>query len=230
LTVTETAAQGDENSIQSVLSRDQPVSLSAGIFLSAEKAWIVESARAILAGLHRGPPEGIVSYIVGEIIDNAQKALFKRVHFLFAGLDIDAANDYRIGMETFLRDYLVRYQDYAARLKELGISLEVSYRVNKQGFVIAITNSGMATPEELRRISDSIRIASTIRDPADAFVNDGDHSEGNGIGIIHVILMLRSLGVGPEAFSFQVDPARKQTGVQVILPLEKMQKENGIGE
>ena len=78
------------------------------------------------------------------------------------------------------------------------------------------------TEREKERISERILQAKKCRDLREAFVMFHDLTESGGMGIITMILMLRSLGINDSRFVFVPLPEEKETLTQLSIPLSAM--------
>ncbi len=139
--------------------------------------------------------------VVREIVLNAVKANVKRVFFKKLKLDINDPGEYENGMIKF-KDVV---SDLEFMKKELtGTDYRVVFKAKKvdNGFVFQLINNSKILPKEAERIRARLQNAAGSRNFAEAYEKSYDPSEGAGIGIILIILLLRNAGIGADSFKF----------------------------
>lgn len=155
-------------------------------------------------------------YCLGELLSNADKANVKRVYFKEKGLDIKNPKDYEIGMKSFLEDTFNNYS-YYKWLKEkenLYVKLILLKKDNK--IIIKTINNSTLTELEHDRIMERIDNAKKFNSLAEALMTV-DSSEGAGLGIVSIILILKKIGLDKTAFNVSCENGETITGI--TLPL-----------
>jgi HD-like signal output (HDOD) protein len=160
-----------------------------------------------------------LSYCLSELITNAKKANTKRVYFKFKKLDITNQADYELGMKTFKTDTLDDINYFLSLQKKAGlyIRLILQYRNNK--IKIEVRNNSDLTIFEYKRIHDKLSRAQQYTSVEQALEQIIDNSEGAGLGLVIMILMLEKIGLTEE--NFQVICENGETITRIILPLNK---------
>ena len=141
-----------------------------------------------------------LSYCLFELLDNASKANAKRIYFKEQHLDIDNQTDYESGMKNFKSNLSDNKQHYKDELESgmLQVHLQLSA---KDVISLAVSNNTKITEAEYKRIQDKIAKTMNYENVADAF-SDIDQTEGSGLGIITIVIMLRKLGLSMECLKF----------------------------
>lgn len=161
--------------------------------------------------------ENNLVYCLGELISNADKANVKRIYFKDKGLDIKNDDDYKIGMKTFLEDTFNDFS-YYKQLKQkenLYVKLRLLKKDNK--IMIEIINNSILTDFEYNRITERIDKAKKFNSLAEALMTV-DSSEGAGLGIVSIVLILKKIGLDKNAFN--VSCVNGETIIGITLPLE----------
>jgi len=188
------------------------------IFLNAALDFIVQKLKKkFLANNLR--------YVLQEVIDNANRALLKRVYFNKAGLDITKPDSYARGMETFALDYLAKEDEYVREFGTCGLCMEVHFHVTEGFLTILVKNTGLPTVEEMKRIQKRIDICATIRHTAEAFSQLSDRTEGAGLGTALSILLLRQITNNPpeiKPYTFYIDFDTEETIARVNISLSTL--------
>ena len=153
-----------------------------------------------------------LSYCLFELLDNASKANAKRIYFKEHNLNIDDEKDYKNGMQDFkstLDENTLHYQDQLKAGK-----LQVHLLLSADDVIsITVSNNTKITDLEYNRIKEKIEKTKVYNTMADA-INDIDQTEGSGLGIITVFIMLKKLGLASDHLQF------KTTDTETIATIE----------
>lgn len=158
-----------------------------------------------------------VSYCVKELAVNAKKANMKRVYFQEKGLKIENPDHYRHGMVNFKSDTLNNQNYYINLLKNQDLYIKIELLRWNDCCSVAVRNNVEILPPELERVQDKIDKARRYNSLEDAFAEVLDETEGAGLGILVLILMLKNLGF--EGDFFQIYTLGGETIARIILPL-----------
>ncbi len=142
--------------------------------------------------------------VVREIILNAAKANAKRVLFDRMGLNINDPKDYAKGMATF-KEIISNFDKMKDEIVSSSFRITIKMQKTESGFSIDITNNAQITPEEKKRIDFRIETANHFRNFSEAYEIVYDASEGAGLGIMLVVLLLYNAGIRDDAFSISYD-------------------------
>ncbi len=164
-----------------------------------------------------------LGYCLRELAVNAKKANTKRVYFQEKGLDIHDSDDYRIGMLTFRDETLENMDYYLQQQKEQGYYVRVVFHTKNRVLQVAVCNNAEITRYEQMRIFDRIARSRAYSSLEDAMENILDDTEGAGLGIVIMVLMLRRLGLDEDAFD--VDVRNGETVAQLRIPINQVHAE-----
>ena len=143
-----------------------------------------------------------LSYCLFELLDNASKANAKRIFFREQHLNINDRTDYESGMKNFKANLSDNTKHYKDEL-EAGM-LQVHLELSADDVIsLSVSNNTKITESEYQRIQDKIEKTKGYSNVADAFA-DIDQTEGSGLGIITVVIMLRKLGLDTSSLKFSV--------------------------
>jgi putative nucleotidyltransferase with HDIG domain len=165
-----------------------------------------------------------VVYCVQELAVNAKKANTKRVYFIERGLDLTNPEDYKLGMNTFKEDTLNNIGHYLQLQKDKGLYIKLIFQVRKNIIYIEIRNNIAITKTELVRIHDKLARSRQYDNLEDALSQVLDDSEGAGLGLVILVLMLKKMGLDEECFD--VMGTETETVARLIIPLDKTRLEN----
>jgi putative nucleotidyltransferase with HDIG domain len=165
-----------------------------------------------------------ITYIIQELAVNAKKANTKRVYFLERGLDLENPDEYKRGMLTFKEDTLGNIGHYLDLQKEKGFYIKVILQTRRNIILIEVRNNVVVTKTELIRIHDKLARSRQFDSLEDALAQVLDNSEGAGLGLVILVLMLKKMGLDEDCFD--VLSNGKETIARIIIPLSKTRVEN----
>ena len=200
-----------ENIKQAVQSR-QPVDFYCYTLTPEQKKRFHKILSEFLKACNQEYLFNYLSYCLFELLDNASKANAKRIYFREHNLNINDENDYKNGMKDFkdtLNENSLHYEDEM----EAG-QLKVHLLLTANDVItITVTNNTKITDSEYSRIQEKIEKTKVYNTMADA-INDIDQTEGCGLGIITVLIMLKKMGLASDNLKF------KTTDTETIATIE----------
>ena len=157
-----------------------------------------------------------LNFCLNELLTNSKKANTKRVYFAEKNLDINNEEDYEKGMQSFKEDTLTNINHYLELQKKAGLYIKLSFQIKGEQIKMEIKNNAKITSFELARINNKIASVQQYKSMEDVFANVLDQSEGAGLGIIIIILMLQKIGLSKE--NYQVITNDEETITRIVLP------------
>ena len=165
-----------------------------------------------------------IFYCLRELAVNAKKANTKRVYFHEKGLSLQNPEDYKKGMAGFKEDTLGNIQHYLALQEEAGLYIKIRFELKSNILNIFIANNTEITKKEQMRVYDRIARARAFNSLEEAFTLVLDDSEGAGLGIVIMILMLRKMGLDEDAFD--IDTEGGETIARLTIPMSQVRVDN----
>ncbi|MCR5189695.1 MAG: hypothetical protein K6C97_12245 [Treponema sp.] len=160
-----------------------------------------------------------MSYSSGELLANANKANAKRVYFQEKGLDINNPEDYKHGMVTFSAETTVNKEHYQRLQKEQDLYIKYLLSIKNNVITLEVVNKSVLTETEKARIQGKMESARKYNSMEDA-LTDIDRTEGSGLGLIIIILMLKQLGIKKECL--QVEGDEIETRARIVIPIDEI--------
>lgn len=205
-------SNADIESIKVAVKTRKPVDFYCYTLTPDQKARFQEILSIFLKECDQTYLYNYLSYCLFELLDNASKANAKRIYFKEHNLNINDEKDYKNGMIDFkstLDENTLHYQD---QLKD-G-KLQVHLLLSADDVIsITVSNNTKITDLEYNRIKEKIEKTKVYNTMADA-INDIDQTEGSGLGIITVLIMLKKLGLASDHLQF------KTTDTETIATIE----------
>ncbi len=140
-----------------------------------------------------------------ELIHNAFKANAKRVFFRKMGVPIDDPDSYAAGMADFSVRLKKGFEGFKEDLEHSDLYVGVTMEKATDGIIIQIVNNSAMTGDELNKIHARIRDAKKNVSFMEVYNQVYDTSEGAGLGIILVLMLMRHSGIDMENFSMFSD-------------------------
>lgn len=207
----------DKNKVEQAVREGRMLTLTTHSYFADERDYIDEILNYFLVAAGRPGLQDQLSYCIHELANNAKKANTKRVYFEEQGLDINNESQYWIGMRHF-RDETVRNIDhYLERLRESNLYIKVQFKLNAGTMMIAVRNNIRLTRVEREKMEEKIGRSRHYTNMADAYASIEDTSEGAGLGIVMMIIMLRALGLSEDIIRFF--SGRNETWVLLTIPV-----------
>lgn len=162
---------------------------------------------------------GPVYASVRELVQNASKANLKRVLFEEMNLNPRNEEEYQRGMEKF-RQTLVeaRLVPYAVKIKERGLFFTVSFDHSPEVIIATVRNFFPLFEAEEVRIREKFVFSNGMDNLYEFFMTHADPSEGAGMGIAMIEILLNQAGNDRHNFTIYTNH-RKETVAKIVVPL-----------
>ncbi len=196
-----------------------PLVLTTYTFPRDIEAYVDEVIKVFLTELNQKQMIETLSYCMKELANNAKKANTKRVYFEEKKLDLHNPEEYRKGMEAFKTDTLTNQKHYMELQKNKGFYIKIILQATSNKVKLEIRNKAELAVDEYKRIHDKITRASQFDSLEQGLASMLDESEGAGLGLIMMILMLKKIGLTEE--NYQVLCEGGETITRLIIPFSQ---------
>ena len=163
-----------------------------------------------------------LAYCLYALTTNANKANTKRVYFLEKKLDLNKDQDYELGMKSFKKETLNNIKYYLEKQKDLGLDVKVIFQVLGETLSITVRNNAEISRKEQIRVYDRIARSRAFSSVEEAFATTMDDSEGAGMGLVLLVLMLKRIGLTEDCFS--IDAEEGETVANITIPFSKVHR------
>jgi len=201
-----------------------PLSIKTYTLPHETEMYLEEILGIFLKEMGRDALKDPLSYCLRELAVNAKKANTKRVYFDEKSLDLLNDLQYTEGMKAFKQDTLNNIQHYLEKQKEAGLYIKVIFHNSGQVLNLSICNNSEITKKEQIRVFDRIARSRAYDSLEEALTTVLDDSEGAGLGIVILILMLRKIGLDEDAFD--IDVTNGETVASIRVPMSEVKAEN----
>ena len=214
----------DTEKVKTAIRTGIPISITTYTLPHDMEMYMGEILSLFLTELNQTHMIQYLTYSLNELVVNAKKANTKRIYFKEKNLNIFDLNDYNEGMKTFKNDTLNNINYYLKLQKDAGLYVRLILQVKNNNIKIEVRNNSKITPFEKERIQQKLEQAQQYESIQDALTTVLDDSEGAGLGLVILILMLEKIGMTKE--NFQTITNDTETITRITLPLsEETQKE-----
>jgi len=143
----------------------------------------------------------MVYTITKELATNGIKANQKRVFFEDEGLNITNEQDYAKGIALYKQHFSEKMADeYGLRCLARNIYIQANLVYNETGLYIEVVNNTPVLPTEETRLREKMKTSAKYNDIAEFYMENMDNTEGAGLGIALIMIMLKSEHIDPHLF------------------------------
>lgn len=204
--------------IRKAIQNSIPLSITTYTLPQEMELYMAEILMAFLKELKQEGMSEYLVYCLSELTTNAKKANTKRVYFKEKNLNIKNVADYEKGMETFKSDMLENIKHYLQLQEKAGYYIKLIFQSRFNKIKMEVRNNVDLTFFEYKRIHDKITRAGQFSSIEEAFLQSLDDTEGAGLGIIIMILMLKKIGLTGQ--NFQIFTENGETVARIILAFD----------
>ena len=210
----------DEAKVKKAILSALPLTITTFTLSREMEVYIEEVVTVFLRLAGQEKLEDYVVYCVHELAANAKKANTKRVYFSEEGLDLSNLDDYREGMEHFKEKTLGNISHYLRLQKQQGLYVKLIIQMQENIIQIEIRNNAAVTRTELIRIHDRLARSRQYNNLDEALSQVLDDSEGAGLGLVILVLMLKKMGLDEDCFDIRSNA--NETIARIMIPLEQV--------
>lgn len=165
-----------------------------------------------------------LAYCLRELAVNAKKANTKRVYFMEKELDLTNEGQYEEGMRNFKQETLDNINHFLDKQKEEGLYIKVIFHTRGGRLNLYVANNTEITKREQFRVYDRIARSRAFDSLEEAMTTVLDDSEGAGLGIVIMVLMLKKIGLDEDAFD--IDTKNGETIARIVIPMDQVKADN----
>lgn len=207
----------DREKIKTAIQLHTPIEVTTYTLPRNMELYIHDVLNCFLEECHQEHMTEYLNFCLGELLTNSKKANTKRIYFKEKNLDINNEDDYNLGMLTFKEDTLTNITHYLEEQKKAGLYIKFRIQQNDEFIKIEIRNNSTLNQFEQERIQEKLDTAEQYENIEEVMTKVLDQTEGAGLGIIIIILMLSKIGLSKS--HYKVFTTEKETITSIDLPL-----------
>lgn len=160
----------------------------------------------------------MVYTVIKELSINACKANQKRVFFEEKNLDISKTSDYSKGIVLYKSSFSESMgAEYGQKCRDKGYYCLIRMEKNPNGVLLSVTNNTPIAKEEEASIREKLAKAMSYDDLAQFYMDNADNTEGAGLGLALIIIMMKGEDLDPNYFRISI--ANGLTTARLEVPL-----------
>ena len=190
-----------QNTIRTTVENGKILSLKTHRINRAVEEYILEAVNIVLGSAEKTYLVPTLYTVVKELAINACKANQKRIFFEEKNLDINNPKDYDFGIQEYKSKMTEEFSDlYGRKAKEKGYFCLISFHFTDSGLTVEVVNNSLITKEEEKSLREKLDKGMGYDDLAQFFMENADSTEGAGLGLALVLMMLKGEGIDPQFF------------------------------
>ena len=201
--------------IHQLVEAGRPVVLTTYTFPHSMEVYMEQVLTIFLEIIQQKSIADHVVYFVKELMENAKKANTKRIYFNEKQLDINKSEDYQLGMKTFKNDIFENRKYYLALQEKEGLFIKLKLWKEEGTIKIEVSNNCRLTVYEETRMKDKLEMGRQYGSLEDALIEAADDTEGGGLGLIILVLMIKKMGVTQERIWVEKGEGETKIGVEI---------------
>ncbi len=210
--------------IKQAIEQGKPLIIRVYALLPKTEEELNTVVTGILLKYQRTDLLGAVYTSVKELAMNGAKANIKRILFQEKGIHIDNEEEYQKGMASFKDSLTEEFINiYAQKAHDKNLYVDVKFDYNPDRLIVEVTNNSPLTPKEDERIREKFKHGLKYDSIADFYMEMADNTEGAGMGITLIMMLLKAEGIDPHLFTIQSDYQEK-TVAKLEFPLSESYK------
>jgi hypothetical protein len=211
-----------ETQLGTAIHAEEPIIITTYTFPHETDMYIEKLLTIFFKQIQREHITDYILYGVRELVGNAKKANTKRIFFTEKGLDIYNEEDYIMGMSIFKEETVKNINHYLGLQEDKGLYIKLVLQMKEEIVYIEVRNNVKITEIELKRIEEKILQAKKFNNLEEVITQVIDTTEGSGLGLIILLLMLKKLGIQKE--NLEIQGGEQETVVKIILPPEEIEE------
>lgn len=217
---TEFLSESFKNSVLQGLEHEQKISMVTYVLGESGEARLKFIFQEMLARVNREDLMELLYTAAKELIVNSTKAAIKRIIFKELNLDIHNPEQYEEGMKYFKVNLTDRkFPAYKDKMKEQGYVVKISNQLFPKFIKLEVKNNFPLIPVEEDRVREKFDNAKKFDNLFEFFMEHGDNTEGAGMGITMVEILLSQSGFDRKLFSMATSKSKEETVGVVLVPL-----------
>ena len=207
--------------IHEAIDEGQPIKVRVYALLAKTEEELNLIVTRILRRFGRENLVGAVYTCVKELALNGAKANIKRILFLENQIDINSDVDYEKGMTLFRSRLNEKWiLEYANKAKDQNYYVDVAFNFNDERLIIEVENNSALSEKEDKRIREKFNKGSQYDNIAEFYMDTQDTTEGAGMGITLILMLLKAEGIDPHLFTLRSD-YKHRTVARIEFPFTK---------
>jgi hypothetical protein len=203
------------------VSRQAPLIFLTRVLGDSGEAKLKYILQKVLGSVNREDLMELFYTSAKELIANSTKAAIKRILFEENNVSQTDESRYDEIMGQFKENLTdKKFPFYKGKMKEKGLVVSIKFHYNQNHIVMSITNNFPLHPKEEERVRQKFHNAQKYDNLFQFYMDHGDNTEGAGMGITLVEIMLAQSGYDRHLFTIYNDKHKNETTARLEVPLQ----------
>lgn len=178
--------------------------------------YLQHSLRLVLARFGREDLLDMVYTITKELTINGVKANQKRIFFEDNGWALEDPAAYEMGIQRFRAEFSENMNEtYGQKAIDRGLFVKIHLTYADDGLCIEVINNTPIHEVEERRMREKMKKSMAYSDIAEFYMDNMDNTEGAGLGIALIMILMKGEGLDPHLFRIATKPDRTIARVEI---------------
>ncbi|MDX1957514.1 MAG: histidine kinase [Leptospiraceae bacterium] len=200
---------------KTIAERDR-ISVKSSKINSKLEHYVQKVIRSILIKYDQEKYMDMIYTILKELAINAVKANQKRIFFEENGFNIFDEANYSEAMKKFKAIFSDKMaEEYGKKCQEKGIFCQMNFFFNNTGMAVEVINNTPVIKAEEIRMREKMKKSMNYNDIAEFYMDNADNTEGAGLGIALIIILLKNENIDPNLFRIITKPEKTVARIEV---------------
>ncbi|MCB1307640.1 MAG: histidine kinase [Leptospiraceae bacterium] len=151
-----------------------------------------------------------------EIVVNATKANAKKTYLEAKGYHIEDMADYRRGLQEIKEQLSEKWiEEWGARAREKGLEVAIAIEHEPDGLRIWVHNDADLLTTDEARIREKFAEGMTYQDLVSFYMANADQTEGEGMGLVMNLLLLKGENINPGLFRVGMRDGKTMARIEI---------------
>lgn len=138
---------------------------------------------------------------IKELAVNGTKANMKAILFEERGYDINSSDDWSQGTKEYKDSFSEKWAlEYGKKSAKKGRYVKLTFTHSEDGFCVEVVNNTPISQQDEKRLRQKLAKTMLYEDIVQFYMEQSDETEGAGMGIALIIMLLKGEGIDPNYF------------------------------
>jgi hypothetical protein len=200
---------------KTIRERDK-ISITSSKINSKLEIYVNQVIRLILQKHDKERYMDMIYTILKELAINAVKANQKRIFFEECNLDITNEKQYEEGMIKFKASFSeTMAEEFGKKCQVRGVFCRMNFHYDDTGMSVEVENNTPVIKAEEIRMREKMKKSMNYNDIAEFYMDNVDNTEGAGLGIALIIILLKNEDIDPNLFRIITKPDKTVARIEV---------------
>lgn len=206
------------NEIKDAIAKGKKITLITYHLSEKMEKQIDSVVSLLLSHYNKAELQPTLYSLIKEMVVNGTKANAKHIFLQELNINSDVEQDYHNGMiqmkEKLSEDFII---EYGQKAKTAGLDVKITFFHNDDGIRVEVTNNLTIIPADEKRLRLKLKEGMGYDDLASFYMANVDNTEGEGIGLVMNLLLLKAENIDPALFRVATNDGFTTARVEIPL-------------